>query len=88
MKHRDQILKLRAEGKTYKEIQEITGASKGTISFHCGKGQKEKYRKRNLLSKSKRHPYENKVGNFIFSKKPDIKIKNKILFFRVIIFFN
>ena len=79
MKYRDEILRLREEGKTYNEIKEITGASKGTISYHCGEGQKEKYRKRNLLSKSKRHPYKRKVEHFISSKKPEISIKNKVL---------
>ena len=38
---KEQILKLREEGKTYNEIQKITGASKGTISYHCGEGQKD-----------------------------------------------
>ena len=33
---RDQILALRADGKTYNEIAKITGASKGTISYYCG----------------------------------------------------
>lgn len=39
---KEKILKLRNEGKTYTEIQNILGCSKGTISYHCGKGQKEK----------------------------------------------
>lgn len=32
---KEQILKLRQEGKSYKEIQEIIGCSKSTISYHC-----------------------------------------------------
>ena len=43
---KDQILKLRAEGKTYNEIVKILGCSKGTVAYHCGSGQKEKTRKR------------------------------------------
>lgn len=39
---KEQILKLREERKTYDEIKEILGCSKGTISYHCGEGQKEK----------------------------------------------
>lgn len=35
-KHKEDILKLRAEGKTYKEICNLLNCSKGTISFHCG----------------------------------------------------
>lgn len=65
MKHRDQILQLRKEGKTYREISIVTGASIGTISYHCGKGQKEKYRKRAILCDSKKHPYKRKVERFI-----------------------
>ena len=41
-KHKDKIIQLRAEGKTYGEIQKILGCSKGTISYHVGEGQKEK----------------------------------------------
>lgn len=44
--HRDNILKLRAEGKSYKEIKLITGASLSTISYHCGAGQKLKTKNR------------------------------------------
>lgn len=42
MKHKDNILKLYAEGKSYREIEKILGCSKGTIAYHVGKGQKEK----------------------------------------------
>lgn len=41
---KDEIEKLRAEGKTYKEISEITGCSKSTASYYCGKDQKTKTR--------------------------------------------
>jgi len=44
MKHKEQIFKLRSEGKSYREIQEILGCSKGTIAYHLGSGQKEKTR--------------------------------------------
>jgi predicted transcriptional regulator len=37
---------LRAEGKSYRKIQQITGLSKSTLSYHFGKGQKEKNIKR------------------------------------------
>jgi 5-methylcytosine-specific restriction endonuclease McrA len=40
---KEQILKLRLEGKSYSQIKSILGCSKGTIAFHCGKGQKHKY---------------------------------------------
>jgi len=43
---KEEILKLRNEGKSYNEIKQILGCSKGTISYHCGDGQKEKTKKR------------------------------------------
>lgn len=39
---KDKILKLRKEGKTYDEIVEVLGCSKGNVSYHCGNGQKQK----------------------------------------------
>lgn len=42
MKHKENILRLRAEGKSYREIQEKLNCSKGTIAYHIGSGQKEK----------------------------------------------
>lgn len=38
---KEQILKLRAAGKSYSEIVSELGCSKSTVSFHCGEGQKE-----------------------------------------------
>jgi len=43
---KEQILKLREEGKSYRQIQKILNCSKATISYHCGAGQKEKVRTR------------------------------------------
>lgn len=40
---KNQILKLRAEGKSYRQIQKILGCSKSTIAYHCD-GGKEKAR--------------------------------------------
>lgn len=34
---KENILKLRKEGKSYNEIRNILGCSKGTISYHCSK---------------------------------------------------
>lgn len=39
---KEQILKLRSEGKTYTEIKNLLNCSKATISYHCGEGQKQK----------------------------------------------
>lgn len=46
MKHKENILRLRAEGKSYRQIQEILGCSKGTIAYHLGPDQKDKTRQR------------------------------------------
>lgn len=43
-KHKDNIIELYNQGKSYKEIQDILGCSKGTIAYHVGAGQKEKNR--------------------------------------------
>lgn len=42
MKHKENILRLRAEGKSYRQIQATLGCSKGTIAYHLGPGQKDK----------------------------------------------
>ena len=43
---KEKILNLSKEGKSYNEISKILNCSKGTISYHLGKGQKEKTMKR------------------------------------------
>jgi hypothetical protein len=53
MRYGDEIIRLRNEGKKYREIQEILGCSKGTISHHLGNGQKEKARNRQTVSRHK-----------------------------------
>jgi transposase len=42
MTYQEEILKLHKEGKSYNQIKEILGCSKGTISYYLGAGQKEK----------------------------------------------
>lgn len=64
MKHKEKILQLRKEGKSYREIQKIVGCSKGTISYHLGAGQKEKTNQR---TKSQRF----KISQFISKYKED-----------------
>lgn len=46
MKHKEEIFRLKKEGKSYRQIQSILGCSKGTIAYHLGEGQKEKTRER------------------------------------------
>jgi 5-methylcytosine-specific restriction endonuclease McrA len=61
---KEKILKLRQEGKTYDQIRDILGCSKGTIAYHCGKGQKDKTRRRIKKSRSSAHPLKRKIENF------------------------
>lgn len=63
-KHRDNILRLRSEGKSYKEIQDELGCSKGTISYHLGEGQKEK-------SYAKRRGARKKILDFLIEYKEE-----------------
>ena len=59
-RRREDILNLRKQGLTYKEIQTELGCSKGTISYHCGQGQKEKAR----VAGQPKLPLCKKVGAF------------------------
>lgn len=59
------IIKLRNKGKSYSEIQKILGCSKGTISYHCGEGQKEKSKSRlRKRRKTLKGLIEHKIYNF------------------------
>ena len=50
---KEQILKLRAEGKTYLEIKEALNCSLSTISYYCNPVQKEKTQNRLRDKRSK-----------------------------------
>jgi len=43
---KEQILKLREEGNTHAQIASLLKCSKGTVSYYCSSGQKEKSLKR------------------------------------------
>src|SRR5674476_454894 len=57
---KDEILLLRAMGKTYKEIVETLGCAKSTVSYYCGAGVKSKIigRQRDARNKKVRHVQE------------------------------
>ena len=42
-RHKEDILRLRSEGKSYREIEKALGCSKSNIAYHCD-GGKEKSR--------------------------------------------
>lgn len=56
---KEQILQLREQGKSYAEICNTLGCSKGTVSYHCGAGQK---------SKTKTRAQKNRAG-MVLSRK-------------------
>ena len=57
------ILKLREEGKSYSEITSILGCAKSTVAYYCGKGQKEKTLNRKRRSR-KTNPLMDKINRF------------------------
>jgi len=68
---KNEILKLRNEGKTYREIQEILNCSKSIISYYCGKGQKDMAKKR--VQKRRTNPIIRKIDGFKYAKSRNIK---------------
>jgi 5-methylcytosine-specific restriction endonuclease McrA len=71
---KEEILKLRKEGKSYNEIKEILGCSKGTIAYHCGNGQKEKQKDRGSKWKEK-NPLKVKLDNLQNRAKTNFRKK-------------
>lgn len=72
---KEEILKLRTEGKSYNEIKSILGCSKGTISYHCGKGQKDKYK--NNRNKRRENVLLSKTDGFKYKPKKEIQSDKK-----------
>lgn len=70
---KEKILALYSEGKSYREIASILGCSKGTISYHCGAGQKDKtrQRQRDRRSKNMKHVQEYKQNHGCSDCKED-----------------
>ena len=65
MKHKEDILRLRAEGKTYNQIVEILGCSKGTIAYHLSDDVKTNYNTR-------RRKYRDNITKHIREYKENI----------------
>lgn len=72
---REQILELRRAGKSYKEICQITGCSKGTVSYHCGEGQKEKKQNRQKELR-KRIVILRRVESFQYDRRLSVKTED------------
>ena len=63
---KEQIIKLRQEGKTYRDIQQEVGCSLSTIAYYCGENQKEKSRNRQIqLRKNDKYVLSRKVDTYI-----------------------
>ncbi len=76
---KEQILKLRSEGKTYDQIREILGCSKGTIAYHCSDKVKNNYIKRQRKARRK----DSFIKNNKITKKPNAKCDHcQVDFFR------
>ena len=70
---KEEILNLRTQGKTYKEIKEELGCSLSTISFHCAEGQKEKSNARSR--KLRKDSYNSLYKKIRYFQKRDSKNK-------------
>lgn len=65
----EEILRLKAQGFSYNQIRDRLGCSKGTISYHCGAGQKGK-----VLDRTKKRrlcPLRTKMESFKYGKKKE-----------------
>lgn len=51
---KEDILKLYLNGKSYREIEQITGVNRGTISFYCSEKTREKKRINRLNKRNSR----------------------------------
>lgn len=64
-KYKEDILRLREEGKSYREIESQLGCSKGTIAYHLGEGQKEKTLNRNAKNPRPNGRFKAKVDRWL-----------------------
>lgn len=75
---KEQILKLRQEGKSYEQIVKIVGCTKSTVSYYCGQNQQEKTLNRQRKNRAKAHPFKKKLELFLEVYKPISKtVKSK-----------
>ncbi len=69
------IHKLRAENKSYGEIEILLGVSRGTISYHCSHTSREKHKKRTNKYRKGVSPILSKIYRFV--RYREIGRKNK-----------
>ena len=81
-RRKEDIIRLRGEGKTYREIQQILGCSKSIIAYHCGNGsEKERLKKSNRKKETPTQCIGRKLNTFKSRMKIE-KIRNKYNCFR------
>lgn len=69
---KENILKLKEEGKTIKEICQILNCAPSTVSYYLYEKTKISTRNRNRKNKKKyltKNPVAEKLGNFLYSKR-------------------
>lgn len=77
---KESILKLRAEGKSYRQIEKELGCSKATIAYYCSPGQKEKLKARTKKYR-KDNPLLKKVEMFKYRKHRKKKLADSVRYF-------
>lgn len=61
---KEQIIKLRLEGKSYRTIAKTLNCAKSVVSYHLSPEQKRKSKLRCQKKRSKNHPYLRKIDFF------------------------
>lgn len=74
---KEKILELRKSGLAYSKIAEILNCTKSLVCYYCGKNQKLKSTKRQIIRRKKSHPYESKLHNFKYIKSTNKKRTSK-----------
>lgn len=76
-----EILQLRAQGRTYKQIVEQLGCSKATVSYYCDPNGKTKTRNR-TNKRRKDHPELQPIERFLYNKPTKKDIREKVRSFQ------
>jgi hypothetical protein len=79
MSHKQNIIKLRTEGKTYTEISEIIGCSLSTVSYHCHNTTEINYFDKELINEIQY--WTDRKGVELFHKvlKEEVDRQNKLV---------
>ena len=85
---KEQILELRSQGLSYRQIAIQIPCSKGTICYYLADGQKDKTSVRQRKNRAKQHSYVKKIESFsnsteLVAKKQELHKANKILQLKV-----